>query len=105
MKVDKKHQQVFWAFGVLERLANLGFIENPPFCIAGDKIDLFLEIDSYCQILFDTDEEFDALLKLVCKDAGVTDPEQVVTITQIARDYKDNRDELVKFALNNSILK
>lgn len=102
--INKKDQQVFWVFGVLERLANLGFIENPPFHIAPEKIDFFLEIDSYCQILFDSDEQFDSLLKLICKDTGIDDNDQIASITQIARDYKDNRDELIKFALvqNNS---
>ena len=98
-EITKRDKQVFWMFGVFERLANLGYLQNPPFHIAEEKIDFFLEIDSYCQLLFDTDQEFDSLVKLVCKDAGVVDPEQVATVTQLARDYKDNRDALVKFAL------
>lgn len=103
MFTEKKHKQIFWAFGVFERLANLGYIENPPFHIAEDKIDFFLEIDDYCKILFDNDEEFNSLIRLVCKDAGVTDDEEVDTVTQLARDYKDNRSRLVKFALDQNL--
>jgi hypothetical protein len=101
-KITKRDKQVFWAFGVFERLAHLGYLQDPPFHIAEDKIDFFLEIDSYCQLLFDSDEEFDTLMALVCKDAGVVDPEEVSTVTHLARDYKDNRDRLVRFALNSN---
>lgn len=101
-EVTKRDKQVFWMFGVFERLAHLGYLQDPPYHILEDKIDFFLEIDSYCQILFDSDAEFDSLVKLVCKDAGVVDPEQVATITHLARDYKDHRDALVKFALSHN---
>ena len=102
-KVTKRDKQVFWIFGVFERLANLGYLHNPPFHIAEEKIDFFLEIDSYCQLLFDSDEEFESLVMLVCRDANVTDPEQVAIFTHLARDYKDNRDQLVKFALCQNV--
>jgi hypothetical protein len=101
-EVTKRDKQVFWMFGVFERLAHLGYLQDPPYHIVEEKIDFFLEIDSYCQLLFDSDKEFDSLVKLVCKDAGVVDPEQVASITQLARDYKDNRDVLVKFALSHN---
>jgi hypothetical protein len=101
-EVTKRDKQVFWMFGVFERLAHLGYLQDPPFHITEDYIDFFLEIDSYCQILFDSDEEFCKLVGLVCKDAGVVDPEQVTTITHLARDYKDNREQLVKFALSHN---
>jgi hypothetical protein len=101
-EVTKRDKQVFWMFGVFERLAHLGYLQDPPFHITEDYIDFFLEIDSYCQILFDSDEEFCKLVGLVCKDAGVEDLEQVTTITHLARDYKDNREELVKFALSHN---
>lgn len=103
MAVEQKHKQIFWAFGVLERLANLGYICNPPFHIAPEKIDFFLELDSYCKILFNDEEEFSSIMRLVCKDAGVETEEQVSQITDLARDYKDNRDRLVKFALANNL--
>lgn len=102
---EQKHKQIFWAFGVLERLANLGYIADPPFHIAPDKIDFFLEIDSYCKILFDDDEQFNSLMRLVCKDAGVEEEEEVKQVTDLARDYRDNRDRLVKFALMHNLNK
>lgn len=99
----KHDKQLLWVFGTLERLAHLGYLQDPPYHITEDNIDFFLETDSYCQILFDNDEQFNCLVQLVCKDVGVFDPEQVASITQLARDYKDNRDALVKFALAHSL--
>lgn len=99
----KHDKQLLWVFGVFERLAHLGYLQDPPYHVTEDSIDFFLEIDSYCQILFDNDEQFNCLVRLVCMDSGITDPEQVASITQLARDYKDNRDALVKFALTHGI--
>lgn len=99
----QRDKQILWAFGVLERLAHLGYLQDPPYHITEDHIDFFLEIDSYRELLFDSDTEFDSLIRLVCKDSGVIEPEQIASITQLARDYKDNRDALVKFALTQSL--
>lgn len=101
-EVTKRDKQVFWMFGVIERLAHLGYLQDPPFHITENYIDFFLEIDAYCQILFDSEEEFSKLAGLVCKDAGIVDPEQVAVITQLARDYINNRERLVRFALCNN---
>lgn len=98
----KHDKQLLWVFGVFERLAHLGYLQDPPYHITENHIDFFLEVDSYCQILFDNDKQFTTLVQLVCKDVGVVDPEQVASITQLARDYKDNRDALVKFALSHN---
>ena len=98
----KRDKQLLWVFGTLERLAHLGYLQDPPYHITEDNIDFFLEIDSYRELLFDSDSEFNSLIFLACKDSGVIDPEQVASITQLARDYKDNRDALVKFALAHS---
>lgn len=101
-KMTKRDKQLFWVLGALERLAHLGYLQDPPYHLVSDKIDFFLELDSYCQLLFESDKEFSTLLGFVCKDAGVTDPEEVASITQLARDYKDNRDTLAKFAFENN---
>lgn len=98
----QRDKQILWAFGVFERLAHLGYLQDPPYHVTEDHIDFFLEIDSYRELLFDSDTEFDSLICLVCKDSGVIESEQVASITQLARDYKDNRDALVKFALTQS---
>lgn len=105
MTNSKAQEQLFWAIGVIERLANLGFIDNPPMHVTDKFIDLFLSIDEDCKNLFDDEEQFDSLFRYVCKDAGITDPEDVLTVTILARSYRDTRENLVRFALaNNSSL-
>lgn len=100
--IHQNVKQLVWAFGVLERLANLGFLENPAMFVGQENIDLFLEIDSYCDILFDNDEQFNSLFKRICKDMGITESKDVFTVTELARSYRDDRTNLIRFALNNS---
>lgn len=102
MTNSKAQKQLFWAFGVVERLANLGFIDNPAMHVTDKFIDLFLSIDEDRQNLFDSEEEFDSLLHYVCRDSGITDAEDVLTVTILARFYRDTRENLVRFALANN---
>ena len=91
---------ILWVFGVLERLANLGYLENPPYHICPDRIDLFEEFDSYCQCLFESEAEFEDLLERICQSVALVDEEQIEVVTQLVRDYRDNRVQLAKFALD-----
>ena len=90
---------MLWVFGALERLANLGYLENPPYHICPDRIDLFEEFDSYCQCLFESEAEFEDLLERICQSIAMDDEDQIKVVTQLVRDYRDNRTELVRFAL------
>lgn len=99
--IDKKTCQVLWVFGALERLSTLGFTENPQMQITQKAIDLFVQIDENREILFDKDEHFISLVKLVCKDFNVPE-DQVDGILCLVRAYKDDRTQLVQFSLENS---
>ena len=100
--IDKKTCQVLWVYGAMERLCTLGFIDNPQMQITQKAIDLFLLIDENRDILFDKDEHFVSLVKLVCKDFDAQD-DQVDDIVEMVRQYKDNRTTLVQFSLANSL--
>ena len=99
--IDKKTCQLLWVYGALERLCTLGFIENPQMQITQKAIDLFVEIDENREILFDKDEHFVSLVKLVCKDFN-TQEDQVDDILDLVRAYKDERTMLVQFSLEKS---
>jgi len=99
--IDKKTCQLLWVYGALERLSTLGFIENPQMQIAQKAIDLFVQIDENREILFDKDEHFISLVKLVCKDFN-TQEDQVDDILDLVRAYKDDRTQLVQFSLEKS---
>ena len=98
-------KRAFWAYGALERLAHLGYLENPPCHICPDRIDLFEEFDSYCQCLFESEAEFEDLLERICQSIAMDDEDQIEVVTQLVRDYRDNRTELVRFALTVNALR
>ena len=100
--IDKKTCQVLWVFGAMERLATLGFLQDAQMQITQKAIDLFLQIDENREILFDKDEHFVSLVKLVCIDFNAQE-EQVDDIIEMVREYKDNRTKLVQFSLANSL--
>jgi len=99
--IDKKTCQLLWVYGALERLSTLGFFENPQIQITQKAIDLFVQIDENREILFDKDDHFVSLVKLVCKDFN-TQEDQVDDILDLVRAYKDDRTRLVQFSLENS---
>ena len=100
--IDKQTCQVLWVFGAMERLCTLGLLQDTRVQITQKAIDLFLLIDENREILFDKDEHFVSLVKLVCKDFNVQD-DQVDDIIEMVREYKDNRTKLVQFSLANSL--
>lgn len=91
-----------WVFGAMERLSTLGLIENPYMQITQKAIDLYLKIDENRDILFNKDEHFVSLVKLVCKDAGVIEKIQIDAIVEMMREFKDNRTRIVQFALSTN---
>ena len=100
-----KDKAMLWVFGALERLAHLGYLKNPPYHICPEKIDLFEEFDSYCQCLFESEAEFEDLLERICQSIAMDDEDQIKVVTQLVRDYRDNRTELVRFALTVNALR
>lgn len=86
----------------MERLSTLGLIENPYMQITQKAIDLYLKIDENRDILFNKDEHFVSLVKLVCKDAGVIEKIQIDAIVEMMREFKDNRTRIVQFALSTN---
>ena len=100
--IDKKTCQVLWVFGAMERLCTLGLLQDTRVQITQKAIDLFLLIDENRDILFDRDEHFVSLVKLVCKDFDAQD-DQVDDIVDMVREYKNNRTTLVQFSLANSL--
>lgn len=100
--IDKKTCQVLWVYGAMERLSTLGLLQDPGVQITQKAIDLFLQIDENRDILFDKDEHFVSLVKLVCIDFNAQE-EQIDDIIQMVREYKDNRTKLVQFSLANSL--
>lgn len=99
-----KECKMLWIFGALERLQSLGFMNGPMYRVAPKAIDLFIEIDEYRDFLFQTDEEVLDLFKLVVKMESEEQPDEVEMnqLCEFVLEYKNNRDVMMKFALEHS---
>ena len=94
-----------WVVGALERLATLGMIgPDIPLKLSSNAVEDYLEIDEHRQLLFDSDFEiatiFTALANDEC-DPEIQDPDDLKPIIDMLIEYKDNRTEIVKYALSN----
>ena len=100
--IDKKTCQVVWVYGAMERLSTLGLLQDHGMQITQGAIDLFLQIDKNRDILFDKDEHFVLLVKLMCIAFNVQG-DQIDVIIKMVREYKDNRTKLVQLSLANPL--
>ena len=99
-----KECKMLWIFGALERLQSLGFMNGPMYRVAPKAIDLFVEIDESRDFLFQTDEEVLDLFKLVVKMESEEEPDEIEMnqLCELLLEYKNNRDVMMKFALEHS---
>lgn len=105
-KLTKKDYQVLWVFAALERLQNLGMISGADYNLTPDGIDRFLEVDDHRHVLFDNEKDFETLVTLICNDKDVAHTkEEIDDVIQIVRSFRDEREDLVKFALSNLVNK
>ncbi len=100
--LDRKNQQALWVFGALERLQSLRILHGASYGLSPEGIDLFLEIDEHRDALFDNENNFDDLVCYICRERN---PDQtkddLAEVIQVVRDYRDRREDLVRFALTH----
>ena len=103
MKTSIREWQVIWVVGTLERLVHLGLISGPTDHIAPDAIDLYLKLDENVND-FLYDDELKELARYVIIDTCDQSPPQktIDDITTLLLEYKNNRNELLRYALNHS---
>jgi len=99
--------KVLWVVGALERLATLGLIgPDIPLKLSSNALESYLEIDEHRELLFDSDFEiasiFNALANDEC-DPELQNPEDSKPIIKLLLEYKDNRTEIVKYALSHQL--
>ncbi len=96
--------KVMWVVGALQRLATLGMIgPDIPLKLTPEAVDDYIEIDNHRNLLFESDFEiatiFNALAKDECDEEP--NPDDVEAIVDLILEYKNNRTEIVKFALSH----
>ena len=96
--------KVMWVVGALQRLATLGMIgPDIPLKLTPEAVDDYLEIDNHRDLLFESDFEIATIFNALAKDECDPEPEpdDVDAIVDLILEYKNNRTEIVKFALSN----
>jgi hypothetical protein len=100
--------KIMWVVGALERLATLGLIgPDVPLKLTANAVEDYLQIDEHRELLFESDFEiasiFTALANDEC-DPDIQDPDDIKPIIDLLLEYKDNRTEIVKYALSQQFV-
>lgn len=106
MSVDEC--KVLWVVGALERLATLGLIGSDiPLKLTSDAVEDYLQIDEYREHLFESDFEIASIVTSLVNDEcdpEVQDPEDTKPLIELLLEYKNNRTEVVKYALSHQVV-
>lgn len=95
--------QVMWVIGALERLATLKLLGPTPHQVSQKWIDTFLQLDEYRDNLFVSDNQLKELLRTILEtENGVDDAELLESMFCLVKDYKNNREQIVKYALSQT---
>lgn len=95
--------KVMWVVGAAERLATLGMLSpDIPLKLSAEAVDDFIEIDNHRNALFPNDFEIVQIFRAIAKSENEyeVDDEDTNHIIDLILEYKNNREELVKYALN-----
>lgn len=92
--------QVFWVVGALERLSTLGFLQQPLLQVSAHAIDFFVELDEHRNNLFADDTSLTDLVTAIIKSESPKTPEEdIKLITNLVCEYKNERTDMVKYAM------
>jgi hypothetical protein len=97
--------KVLWVVGALERLATLGMLGSDiPFTVSRDAIDRYLEIDSLREYLFESDFEIAQIFRAIANQNNEQEvnEDDLCNIIELLLNYKNDREEIVKYALSHS---
>ena len=100
--------KIMWVVGALERLATLGLIgPDIPLKLSSNAVEDYLQIDEHRELLFSSDFEvaniFTAIANEEC-DSELQDPDDLKPVIELLIDYKNNRTEVVKYALSHQLI-
>jgi hypothetical protein len=97
--------KVLWVVGALERLATLGLIgADVPLKMTSDAVEDYIQIDEHRELLFQSDFEIASIMTALINDVcnpDLQDPEDTNPLIDLLLEYKNNRTEIVKYALSH----
>jgi len=98
--------KLLWIIGALERLATLELLDsNVPVKVSTNAIDRYLNLDENRNDLFEDDYEVVSCLVGIIQEESdpVPSNEEIAVIAVLLMQYKNNREEMVRFALSRNI--
>lgn len=96
--------KVLWVVGAAERLATMGLLSpNIPMNLTSDAVEDFIEIDQNVNLLFPNEFEIASIFREIASiyNENEVDNENLNQIVHLILEYKNNRTELMKFALSH----
>ena len=106
MNLNVNECKVLWVVGAAERLATLGLLSpDIPMKLTADAVDDFIEIDENVDLLFPNDFEIASIFRQIASSENEyeVNKEDTNQIIRLILEYKNNRTELVKYALSHVI--
>ena len=99
--------KVMWVVGAAERLATMGLLSpDIPMKLTSDAVDDFIEIDNDVDLLFPNEFEIAQIFKEIANSHNEyeVDSEDTNQIIRLILEYKNNRTELMKYALSHQTI-
>lgn len=106
MNLSVNECKVLWVVGAAERLATLGLLSpDVPMKLTAEAVDDFIEIDENVDLLFPNDFEIASIFRQIASSENEyeVDKEDTNAVIRLILEYKNNRTELVKYALSHAI--
>lgn len=106
MNLTVNECKVLWVVGAAERLATLGLLSSDiPMKLTAEAVDDFIEIDENVNLLFPNDFEIASIFRQIASSENEyeVDKEDTNQVIRLILEYKNNRTELVKYALSHAI--
>lgn len=106
MNLNVNECKVLWVVGAAERLATLGLLSpDIPMKLTADAVDDFIEIDENVDLLFPNDFEIASIFRQIASSENEyeVNKEDTNQVIRLILEYKNNRTELVKYALSHAI--
>lgn len=94
--------KVLWVVGAAERMATLGLISsNVPMQVTQDSIDDYLVADDCRDVIFSSDKEVAEIFDIMARKESEEDidDEDMDNMIDLLLEFKNNRTNLVKYAL------
>lgn len=97
MTTKQQEMHLLWVLGSIQKLSELGVIQNPPLTLYEQSWNMYHDVDENRDLIPDIAVEVIIKFGIEAGDFNAVDPQNII---DILCEYKNNRIEFVKKALN-----